>query len=520
MFHIIRIFFFTAIFPVLTFGQLLPVCGMSGEDQQPLLERLEENRQQRPPSMGISERNSVRYIPIHFHRVGNATGQGRISITKLLDQMCALNQQYDSLDVQFYLSPHPNTAYGLFNSSISADNVFTIQTNSSLMNQRRHNRAVNVFAVEEPVSGNTPQPGTITQAYYTTNSDWIVMRKSEFSNALNNGVLAHELGHFFSLPHTFLGYESNYFGPGDAGWPRAPVVSPGGNATERVNGSNCNTAGDRICDTPPDYGFISSNCNPYTGGAQDPLGVPVDPSEKNFMGYFESCKYEFTATQRNLIRADIDATRRNYLDNTFTPAATVFSTPVNLLKSPVQNATTPFYDEVLLEWNVVPEADWYLLELDVTPLYATAQAQVLIFSRNVGSCLLTNLSPGRTYYWRVRPFNAVYTCALARQQVFKTPQTSSAPIANNVRSFLIAPNPTVAGQPATLHCSFTETIRGTLRVSDARGRIVWTAPDTTWPVGDHTLSLPEPAEAAGCYFVRLQTEKGVWIAKWMWSTLP
>jgi hypothetical protein len=513
----LRAFRFTVLLflsPFLTFGQNIPVCGTTHTDQQQLLEQLEENKN-RAARFGISERNSVRYVPVHFHRVGDNAGEGRISINKILDQMCSLNRQYDTLEVQFYLSPHPTAGYGLFNASISHDNVYSIQTNGTLMNQRRHPRAVNVFAVDEPVSGNTPQPGTITQAYYSTNPDWIVMRKSEFTNSLSNGVLAHELGHFFSLPHTFLGYESNPFGPTDPGWPRAPVISPGGNATERMNGTNCNTAGDRICDTPPDYGFSQSNCNPYAGGARDPLGTLVNPSEQNFMGYFESCQYEFTPTQRNIIRSDLDATRRNYLDNTFAPAAIQFITPSNFLKAPASGAVTDFYDEVLVQWNRIPEATYYLLELDVTQLYSTPQAQTWVLNGNITSQLFTNLQPGRTYYWRVRPFNEVYTCALARQRSFKTPQTSAAPEATDLNAVLLAPNPTPAGQAALLHLHSKTQTMATVTVTDVLGRVLWTTAHPLRADNSEALPLPILPAAHSCYLVHIRTASQQLTKKWI-----
>jgi hypothetical protein len=223
-------------------------CGTSYEDQLTLLPRLETNKNMVEAGM-VADRNAVQYVPIHIHLVGDNAGEGKLRVSKVLDQICALNAQYAPLEIRFYLSPHPSVGNTLFNPNINNDNVYAIQTNSTLMNQRRHPRAVNVFAVDEPVSGNTPQPGTITQAYYSPARDWVVMRNSEFTSAIRNGVLAHEIGHFFSLPHTFFGYETNPFNSTDATWPKAPVLSPGGQATERQNGTNCTTAGDRFCDT-------------------------------------------------------------------------------------------------------------------------------------------------------------------------------------------------------------------------------------------------------------------------------
>jgi len=493
------------------FAQQQPFCGTTIEDQTALLPRLEANKNA-ALSVGITERNAVQYVPIHFHLVGDNNSDGKLSINKVLDQLCVLNQQYQNQDIQFYLSPHSTTAYGLFNTTINNNNVFLNQTNATLMTQRRHSRALNVYAVEEPVSGNTQLPGTITQAYYTGNRDWIVMRKSEFSNSLRNGVLAHEIGHFFSLPHTFFGYETNPFNTADAGWPKAPVLSPGGAATERANGTNCTTAGDRICDTPPDFGFTANNCNEYAGGAQDPLGTVVNPSEKNFMGYFNGCNYEFTPQQQNIIRADLNAGNRNYLDNTFNPAATQFTTPATLLTAPASSSTVPFYDQVQLEWNTVSGATHYLLEIDVTPQYASTQLQSYLLTTNSKS--ITTLQPGRTYYWRVRPFNQYYTCAAARQRSLKTPQTSSAPELHFLQSAVMAPNPVPSGLPAMLTIRSTVPFEAKVDIMDASGRTVQQSGPYAFNSGETTIELSTERIPAGLYFLRMYNAEGSMVKKW------
>ena len=96
------------------------------------------------------------------------------------------------------------------------------------------------------------------------------------SQACVNPVsFAHEMGHFFGLLHTF--------NPDDF------------NTTELVDGSNCDTDGDQICDTPADpyipgsaTGWVRDCAFIYEG--QDANGDYYDPDIENIMSYyFESC---------------------------------------------------------------------------------------------------------------------------------------------------------------------------------------------------------------------------------------
>lgn len=95
---------------------------------------------------------------------------------------------------------------------------------------------------------------------------------------MSGGCATHELGHLFGLLHTF--------------------EDPG---SELVDGSNCATTGDKICDTPAD---------PYTGDpdiiwqdgcefiweGKDPNGQYYQPDVGNIMSYY-ACSCGFTREQ-------------------------------------------------------------------------------------------------------------------------------------------------------------------------------------------------------------------------------
>ena len=96
-------------------------------------------------------------------------------------------------------------------------------------------------------------------------------------------TIAHEMGHFFSLKHTFEG-----------------------SGTELVNGTNCTTAGDGICDTPGDpyvagdplANYVTSDCR-FISEKTDANGEYYNPDLGNIMSYYECGTCGFTWGQLN-----------------------------------------------------------------------------------------------------------------------------------------------------------------------------------------------------------------------------
>ena len=86
-------------------------------------------------------------------------------------------------------------------------------------------------------------------------------------------TLTHELGHFFNLDHTF----------------------------NSCDGSNCNTSGDKVCDTPP------ANSPYYDCGSPGVVSTScgtIPQLTMNFMDYVEdACMYMFTAGQATRMTA-------------------------------------------------------------------------------------------------------------------------------------------------------------------------------------------------------------------------
>lgn len=107
-------------------------------------------------------------------------------------------------------------------------------------------------------------------------------------------TLIHEMGHFFGLMHTH---------------------GPAFKSDEKVDGSNCATAGDLICDTPADpniFGKVNRFCE-YTGNIKDANGLLYQPMVNNFMSYAPStCCNTFTHGQLDVLSYHAQFVR-NYL---------------------------------------------------------------------------------------------------------------------------------------------------------------------------------------------------------------
>lgn len=118
--------------------------------------------------------------------------------------------------------------------------------------------------------------------------DAIILKKACFEE----GVLAHELGHYFGLYHTF---EAQF-------------------GTENPNGSNCATTGDLICDTEADPNGSTNAPACHIGTDQSDInGTWYTPPVCNIMSYYNpTCRQTFTTGQLNRM-LDIMKTGRNYL---------------------------------------------------------------------------------------------------------------------------------------------------------------------------------------------------------------
>lgn len=465
-----------------------PPCGTVGDIQEQVVDRLKENIATLR-SHPIQQRDQV-FIPLTVHIISRDNGTGGVSEKAVFDQLCEMNETYSSLNMVFYIKQ-----FKYMNNSVIFEEH---QGAGFLMNTQRDPYSVNIWCVKDasPPSGGL---GT-TLGYYTPQYDWIVIRTDELGR--NKKTLPHEMGHFFSLAHPHRGWDSE---PYDIALHGNPVqaTSPGGIPTELQNESNGTTAGDLVMDTPPDYnfGFGWDDCN-YDAGTMDPSGTIVDPQEVNIMGYFLNCppeSYIFTEMQQNLMITDYNSGHRAYLrSNNPTPVATEI-TDSPTLTYPIGGEATPYYNTVNFEWDAVPGATWYYLEIANNVAFnpSLPYESHLVYGNT--KSVSGFFSGNKTYYWRVKAMNPARTCdGQSASTSFKTGLSTAVNSIEAINTLNVFPNPAL-GNDLTIQVNANSSFDSNIQLYDITGKQVGQSLKHEFIVGKSEFKLPIDGLNSGVY---------------------
>ncbi|MEO6039075.1 MAG: hypothetical protein ABIQ93_11740, partial [Saprospiraceae bacterium] len=239
--------------------------------------------------------------------------------------------------------------------------------------------------------------------------------------AANDHTWAHEVGHALSLPHPFLGWEGKdytysvptpetltydytYFhdtvqaGPG-------PLDTA---FVERVNGSNCQVAADRICDTKPDYLSYRWDCDAQNTSfvkLKDQDGLDFYADGTLYMSYsLDKCQNRFSDDQIATMRANLLSQKEPWLFMGTPPPAI---TEAAILLDPINDAPAPHIGAVL-HWSPVPGATGYVVQASRFSSFIVKEVNQYTTDT---ALTLGNLGLNIKYYWKVRPFNDWDVCA-------------------------------------------------------------------------------------------------------------
>ena len=308
------ILFFTLIISSFIYGQL---CGTPRPQNYSKNERTIRDRGYDKNSLQFSPSNCLN---IYYHIIRETDGSGGFPDAQIETINENINEDFNQYNVYFFL-----LGYDFIDNSeyINLDNI---QEANNLCNENNRTDALNVYIVdnlwntsdEEPIVGsalNIPSINIVINKYY-----------------INSSVLIHEIGHCLNLLHT---HETFY-------------------GIENIDGSNCNIAGDLICDTPADPGLLQNgqylvdeDCN-YIGGSN------YNPDTKNIMSYTKiPCREHFTNEQiirikdaisttpilQNITRNSCDAPSLKAENNEFTAC----NSDSNSTSIFIINAPPPYY---------------------------------------------------------------------------------------------------------------------------------------------------------------------------------
>ncbi|MEL7161129.1 MAG: hypothetical protein AAFN92_10250, partial [Bacteroidota bacterium] len=294
-----------------------------------------------------------RFVPMRLVLVGDNGGAGYLDPVTVLSGLEQLNEDFTSASIQFYIS---SIDY-LDNSRLFEHN--TTGTGSTLARAFSQSGVMNTFFVS--FAGGAC-------GYAIPESNYLVMQNDCSGNG--DRTWSHEAGHVFSLAHTFYGWEAiEEISSIDLNNPSPTSIRFQGETVfvEKMDGSNCNEAADGFCDTEPDYLMERWSCNgnaEYRDSLLDPDSVRFAVTGVNFMSYANDlCQATFTPEQQTAMFTSL-ARNRNILereDDADNVAA--LGTDVNL-RFPENNATTDFSNEVDLTWDGVPNADYYVVQVN------------------------------------------------------------------------------------------------------------------------------------------------------------
>jgi len=462
------------------------ICGMSTEDQALMAELYGH-----PKNIQANREDWV-FIPVMFHLVSEGNGDGRINYGPILKNLARINKDYNGFKMRFYI-------YG-FNELKNSQIYLSPSTSLNAIVANKDPNALNIFITE---NADTQGGGLgTTLGYYSPQGDYIIVRKQELTSATS--TLSHEIGHFFTLKHTFYGWEANPWNEAEHTNHVTLINAPGTNIpVEIMQRTNCSIAADGFCDTPPDYNFgITSNgCN-YTYQVYDSNDDLIIPQKNNFMSYFNDCStYVFTDEQTQAMKNSFYGDQRDFLRREYVPDTAMISSTIQFT-NPTAGSTVPTYNAVTIEWNPVDGATDYLLEI-------TGNGKMTTYFSSEPSIFITDLSPNITYIVLLIPFNDGIPNYVTKVTQFKTgTEVSKVNDINFVNDFELYPVPATQGNNVSIQFNSSKYIDSSIKILDILGNIV-TSNGFRINAGVNNYLLNTTSLAKGIYFVRIEAENKI-----------
>nr|WP_321223291.1 T9SS type A sorting domain-containing protein [uncultured Psychroserpens sp.] len=226
---------------------------------------------------------AISSVPVKVHIIRTDEGLGGFTPQEIDAIINDMNTYYENAFLEFFLCEAINyiddTEY--YN--------FSTDEQAALTNANNTDNVINIYFAN---SVSTADGGGLCGYAFFPGGPEIIMMDN--TCAVNGSTMPHEMGHFFGLSHTHGNTNGTL-------------------TTELVDGSNCDTDGDFICDTPADpqlgFGNVNGSCN-YVGTETDANGDDFVPNPLNIMSYSrKSCRTEFSMGQYARIYGVYQASR-------------------------------------------------------------------------------------------------------------------------------------------------------------------------------------------------------------------
>ena len=419
------------------------------------------------------------------------TGAPAITLDSLKRTFEVLNRRFAPAKIQFYQAGMPRYIINQIWSNPPDKQIATLMIDSFNLN-----RVVNIYFT------NLGSQGLCGYAYYPNSGPGGPISRgaammSYSCSGPESGTLAHELGHFFSLPHPFQGTSSD---PASA---TAERVTRNFNETAPRFSANCNTSGDFFCDTKADPYSARWQClsNPATF---DINGDRFFADSSLIMSYAaNTCRDIFSEQQMNAMQATVasGSAPRGYLLARQRPQTTEITDAATPL-TPAVGATDVQPNFAHFTWTAVPGATFYHVRIK------RAIIPTLVKDTVVAGTFLSvydnKMNINTDYEWSVTPYheNDFVVKPITWYDFRTSTRTATHVFENDLKDVSIFPNPVQAGNKLNIQRRTAEALE--VFMYDLQGKKVLSA-----SIDENENAVTMPASLpAGTYLVRLQNPQG------------
>lgn len=421
------------------------------------------------------------FVPMTVHLVGSDQGAGFYSFKALLQDFCILNEDFENSGIVFYLD-----SVNYVKSTVLNDHEEYSDEANQVIRDHHVPNTLNAYICDE-AAGNC--------GYYWGVFDAVVL--AENCIGPTNHTWAHEMGHYLSLPHTFWGWEGTNYRVED------PQFEENNRGVEHVDGSNCEDAGDRFCDTPADYYSFRWPCGPDSMSQKiliDPQNDTFRVDGRYFMSYsHDECTDRFSEDEMAAMRANLVFERPDlkYLPEGFEKTDTIIDGLI-----PAEGDTI-LYTDAVFSWNPVKNATHYEIAISIFPNAANPMIRETV----TDTFMMVDVLPKNLkVYWKIFPYSIFSGCNTNNK--LTTFQTIE-PLANdnvgtNIKKLEVFPSLVKPGEMLNINVAG---INGTLSWNwlDQTGSPLYTG-ITQVNESRKRVKVLVPNLAPGLYFIMLSHE--------------